>query len=39
MNTTSLPFTVGDGGTYKVVLLLISIGVIASVVTYIFKRK
>jgi len=39
MNTTSLPFTVGDGGTYKVVWLLISIGVIASIVTYMFKRK
>lgn len=39
MNTTSLPFTVGNGGTYKVILLLVSIGVIASIITYIFKRK
>jgi magnesium transporter len=39
MNTTSLPFTVANGGTYKVILLLISIGVLASVITYMFKRK
>lgn len=39
MNTTSLPFTVADGGTYNVILLLVSTALIASIITYIFKRK
>ena len=39
MNTTSLPFTVGDGGTYKVITVLASIGIISIIVTYFFKNK
>lgn len=39
MNTTSLPFTVGDGGTYYVITLLISIGLLASFVTFIYKKN
>jgi len=38
MNTTSLPFTVGEGGTYYVVTLLLSMGLIASFVTFIYKK-
>jgi magnesium transporter len=38
MNTTSLPFTVGDGGTYSVITLLITTAILSSVLTIIIKR-
>jgi len=38
MNTTSLPFTQGNGGTYNVVFLLIISSLLATVITY-FMRK
>jgi len=39
MNTTSLPFTIDAGGTYNVILLLLSIGCIATALTYFIKRR
>jgi len=39
MNTTSLPFTVNSGGTHSVVMILISIGLIATILIYFIKRK
>jgi len=38
MNTTSLPFTVGDGGTYNVITLLILTAVVTSFLTIIYKN-
>ena len=38
MNTTSLPFTVGEGGTYNVITILASMGLIASFVTFFYKK-
>lgn len=39
MNTTTLPFTTADGGTSNVIVMLISVGVIATLVTYFLKKK
>jgi magnesium transporter len=39
MNTTSLPFTINAGGTYNVILLLSTAGIVAALVTLIFKNK
>lgn len=39
MNTTSLPFTIDTGGTYSVVLLLLSVGIVATGLTYFIKRR
>jgi len=39
MNTTSLPFTIGDGGTYKVISLLLSVAFITTLLTYFLKKR
>lgn len=39
MNTTSLPFTVNVGGTYNVIILLVTTGIVAVLVTMFFKNK
>jgi len=39
MNTTSLPFTINQGGTYNVIALLISVSLFATFLTYFIKRK
>lgn len=39
MNTTSLPFTVNNGGTYSVIVLLLVIGSITTLITYLLKNK
>ena len=39
MNTTSLFFTQGEGGTYSVISILISIGLISTLLAYFLKRK
>lgn len=38
MNTTSLPFTAGEGGTYYVITLLSAIALLASFITFIYKK-
>lgn len=39
MNTTSLPFTVDSGGTYKVITLLVVVGVVSSLLTLVMKNR
>lgn len=39
MNTTSLPFTQGDGGTFKVMFLLGISGLSAMLLTFLMRRK
>jgi magnesium transporter len=39
MNTTTLPFTDGYGGTFKVVALLIVSGLLGTLITLFMKRK
>ncbi len=39
MNTTSLPFTIGDGGTYKVIMLLVLTAFLATFLTYFMRKK
>ncbi len=39
MNTSSLPFTQGNGGTYNVFLLLVISALSATIITFFMKRK
>lgn len=39
MNTTSLPFTVDAGGTYKVISLLVVVGIISALLTLLIKNR
>lgn len=39
MNTTSLPFTQGDGGTYNVIFLLTFSALMATLITLFMKRE
>jgi magnesium transporter len=39
MNTTSLPFTQGEGGTYNVIILLGMMGLMATLLTLFMKKR
>lgn len=39
MNTTSLPFTKDDGGTFSVIFLLIISAILATLITFFMKKK
>jgi len=39
MNTTSLPFTVDAGGTYNVMFLLFSVGIVSALLTLLVKNR
>ncbi len=39
MNTTSLPFTQDPGGTFNVIFLLMIAGMLATLITFLMKRK
>ena len=39
MNTTSLPFTKIDGGTYNVILILLISALSATLITLLMKRN
>jgi len=39
MNTTSLPFTLNSGGTFNVILLLCSVGIVSAILTLFIKNR